>query len=146
MIPQRQEHIVPCTRSCGTADADIIMVNYVFTDIPLAEEIMLLSGALKIRAYDRYDLAAQILLSVRAEFRQGQYIYMFFHPVLIKFLAPVPPLCCRMTSSSVMMQSPGPGRQARPVEAESKSPPIMCQPLQVAARRYSGQQCRKCIK
>lgn len=58
MIPQRQEHNVHWSRSCGTADADIMMVNYIFTDIRLVEEIMLQSGALEISAGNRYDLAA----------------------------------------------------------------------------------------
>lgn len=68
-----------------------------------------------------------------------------FRPVLIKILAPVPPLCCIMTSSSVMMQSLGAGRQARAVEAERSSPPIICHLLRGAGRACCGE-CTRAFK
>lgn len=66
--------------------------------------------------------------------------------LLIKFSAPAPSLCCRITSSFVMMQSPSPGRQARAEGVEGRSPLIIFQLLQVAARLYIGAQCHKCIR
>lgn len=68
-----------------------------------------------------------------------------FRPVLIKILAPVPPLCCIMTSSSVMMQSLGAGRQAGAVEAEGSSPPIICHLLRGAGRARYGE-CTRAFK
>lgn len=59
MLPQRQEHTVHWTRSCGTAGADKIMVNYIFTDISLVEGNILQCEASKMLAERRirYDLA-----------------------------------------------------------------------------------------
>lgn len=68
-----------------------------------------------------------------------------FRPVLIKISAPVPPLCCIMTSSSVMMQSLGAGRQARAVEADWSGPPIICHLLRGAVRVCCGE-CTRAFK
>lgn len=125
------------------------MVNYILTDIAPAGGIVPRCRNTQNKSWNRFIsitalfpyLIIQALLSVWAELGQGGTFTCsssMFHPVLIKFSAPVPPLCCRMTSSSVMMQSLGPGSQVRPGEAGERNPPIICYILQVAARLYVG--------
>lgn len=122
------------TRRSGKFCSDIIMCDYTLADAFPVEEIMLWAQNNRydlVYAEHKHKLSCLSGASLGSVFTCSTSIS---HPSLIKFSAPVPPLCCRMTSSSVMMQFPGLCRQARAEETEGRSPPSIYHFLQAAVR------------